>query len=58
MDIGNGEFSASQRKLSVMCFGPVPQFIPITSIGNGSSAVKAAPISVPLSIVPKTSIVT
>ena len=41
-----------------MCFGPVPQFIPMTSIGNGSSAVNAAPISVPFSIVPNISIVT
>ncbi len=41
-----------------MCRGPVPQFVPITSIGNGARAVNAAAISVPLSIVPKVSIVT
>ncbi len=39
--------------LSVMLRGPVPQFMPMTSMGNGSSAVSAAPISVPLSIVPE-----
>ena len=44
--------------LSVMWRGPVPQFMPMTSIGNGASAVSAAPISVPFSIVPNTSIVT
>ena len=53
-----GEFSHRYFKDSAICFGPVPQFIPITSIGNGSSAVSAAQISVPLSIVPKVSIVT
>ena len=28
-----------------MCLGPVPQFIPITSIGNGARAVNAAGFS-------------
>jgi hypothetical protein len=41
-----------------MLRGPVPQFMPMTSTGKGSSAVSAAPISVPGSIVPNVSIVT
>ena len=41
-----------------MFFGPVPQFMPMTSIGKGSSAVSAALISVPGNIVPHGSMVT
>ena len=40
--------------LSFMLRGPVPQFMPMISMGKGSSAERAALISVPFSIVPKT----
>ena len=46
------------RRCSLISSGPVAQFSPRTSIPNGSSAVRAAPISLPSSIVPVVSTVT
>ncbi|CAM5538764.1 hypothetical protein STENM223S_08827 [Streptomyces tendae] len=43
---------ARWRRCSVISAGPVEQFRPIMSMPSGSSAVRAAPISEPSSIVP------
>ncbi len=48
----------SVRRCSDISAGPVAQFSPITSMPSGSSAVSAAPISLPSSIVPVVSTVT
>ena len=46
------------RRCSLISAGPVAQLRPITSTPSGSSAVRAAPISEPISIVPVVSTVT
>ncbi len=46
------------RRCSLISSGPVAQFSPIRSMPSGSSAVRAAPISLPSSIVPVVSTVT
>jgi hypothetical protein len=50
--------SDSTRRCSLISAGPVAQFIPIRSMPSGSSAVSAAPISEPTSMVPVCSTVT
>ncbi len=49
---------ARWRRCSLISAGPVAQFRPIMSMPSGSSAVSAAPISEPTSIVPVVSTVT
>ena len=46
------------RRCSLISVGPVAQLRPIMSTPSGSSAVSAAPISLPMSIVPVVSTVT
>ena len=46
------------RRCSLISAGPVAQFSPMASMPSGSSAVSAAPISEPSSIVPVVSTVT
>ena len=53
-DVRGGNFAA----IGFISTGPVAQFRPMMSTSNGSSAVSAAPISVPSSIVPVASRVT
>ena len=52
------ECRARCRRCSLISVGPVAQLSPSTSIPSGSSAVSAAPISVPSSMVPVVSTVT
>ena len=49
---------ASVRRCSLISAGPVAQLSPMRSTPSGSSAVSAAPISLPSSIVPVVSTVT
>ena len=46
------------RRCSLISYGPVAQLMPMTSTPSGSMAASAAPISVPGSIRPVTSMVT
>ena len=52
------ECAARYRRCSLISQGPVAQFSPIMSMPSGSRAVRAAPISLPSSIMPVVSIVT
>ena len=52
------EVRASVRRCSLISAGPVAQFSPIMSTPSGASAVSAAPISEPSSMVPVVSTVT
>ena len=55
---GTAECFDRCRRCSLISAGPVAQFNPIASTPSGSSAVSAAPISLPMSIVPVVSTVT
>ncbi len=57
-EIGIRACRARCRRCSAISAGPVAQFRPIMSMPSGSSAVSAAPISEPSSIVPVVSTVT
>ena len=57
-DSGTAACAARYRRCSLISAGPVAQLSPITSMPSGSSAVSAAPISEPSSIVPVVSMVT
>ncbi len=52
------EVRARVRRCSLISAGPVAQLSPMRSMPSGASAVSAAPISVPSSIVPVVSTVT
>src|ERR1019366_1826662 len=57
-ETGRSQYSLSWRSGSYISTGPVAQLRPITSMPSGLNAVIAAPISVPGSMRPVSSIVT